>query len=98
VTDISIIIFLIVLVLLNVIVFTRSKGNRRGLIISGLVMMVLFTPLHFFLTLIIIGNQTGDGIAGSVAGVTFGMITCINGLVILIKGIVEKRKEDEFKK
>lgn len=84
--------FLIVLTLLNVIVFISSKGSGDNLIHFGSLMLLLCAPIIFFITLAIIGFQTGDGIAGVAAGLTFGVITFINGIAILVIGFMKKRK------
>lgn len=57
--------------------------------------MLLGSFLVFFIGGILSGIYLGDGFAGGMAGVTFGIATFINGSILLIKGILKKRKKDQ---
>ncbi|MGM0846166.1 MAG: hypothetical protein ACQEUT_14405 [Bacillota bacterium] len=83
----SIVLMFIFTILLNVVVIRVSKDEKKRMIISGLLVMFLITPIVIAVTGISIGIYIGDGIGGGAAGFTFGLITLINGLIILIIGI-----------
>ncbi|MBP0726080.1 hypothetical protein J5Y03_12935 [Bacillus sp. RG28] len=79
-------IIFIVICIINIIVSLISqKEPKKMLIISGNTVMFLCAPIVLFTTLFIYG-----GIGGGAAGVLFGLVTFINGLIILLIGLFKK--------
>ncbi|MGM0846594.1 MAG: hypothetical protein ACQEUT_16590 [Bacillota bacterium] len=79
---------LVFLILLNVTVALILKYEKKRIIISALVIMFLCTPIVIAVTWYSIGVSEGAGIAGAAVGFTFGAITFVNGIIILLVGIL----------
>lgn len=89
----SLLIMFLFLLFLNIFVVKFSVTTASRWITSGLIVMLLCSPLVTAITIYIIGTQSGDGIGAGVAGVTFGIATFINGSIFLIKGLLTKKNK-----
>ncbi|TWT00166.1 hypothetical protein [Planomicrobium sp. CPCC 101079] len=87
----SLIIVAIFIILLNYLVNKFAANNRKKWFISAAVTILLIAPLVFEVTLQVIGRYSGDGIGGSVAGLTFAVIIFINGVVFLLIALFSKK-------
>ncbi|PFK32790.1 hypothetical protein COJ18_21030 [Bacillus cereus] len=82
----SLIIFLLLLIAFNAVVFFIAKKYWQiWKITSGI--FILSSPIVFFATLHIIGEEVGDGFAGSAAGLTFSGLLILNAIVLFIISI-----------
>ncbi|NHA32849.1 hypothetical protein AXF43_31820 [Bacillus paranthracis] len=79
----SFIIFLLLLIAFNALIFFIAK-KYRGIwkITSGI--FILSSPIVFFATLHVIGEKVGDGFAGGFAGLTFSGLLIINAIFYLL--------------
>lgn len=79
----SFIIFLLLLIAFNALIFFIAK-KYRGIwkITSGI--FILSSPIVFFATLHVIGEKVGDGFAGGFAGLTFSGLLIINAIFLFI--------------
>ena len=91
----SLVIFLLVLFILNVFVIFLSRLNWLVWIIAG-VIFIISSPIVLVLTMNNIGRNVGDGIAGAVAGLTFGGLLLANAIILLIVGIFVRKKENKL--
>jgi hypothetical protein len=91
----EILIFSLFLLFLNIFVVKFYGTTASRWITSGLIVMLLCSPLVFFICGIMIGIQVGDGIAGGMAGVTFGIATFMNGSIFLIKGLLTRKNKNQ---
>jgi hypothetical protein len=89
----EILIFSLFLLFLNIFVVKFYGTTASRWITSGLIVMLLCSPLVFFITLYIIGTQTGDGFAGGMVGLAFGIATFMNGSIFLIKGLLTRKNQ-----
>ncbi|WP_242293344.1 hypothetical protein [Bacillus cereus group sp. BfR-BA-01381] len=79
----SFIIFLLLLIALNAVIFFIAKKYRRiWKITSGI--FILSSPIVFFATLHVIGEKVGDRFAGDFAGLTFSGLLIINAIFLFI--------------
>ena len=83
----SLVIFILILIVLNLLVFFIAKKNRLVWRISG-VIFIFCSPFVLFTTMNIIGQMVGVGIAGAVAGFTFGGLLVINAFIFFIIGSI----------
>ncbi|HDR6313017.1 TPA: hypothetical protein QCU60_005044 [Bacillus cereus] len=82
----SLIIFLLLLIALNALIFFIAKKSKQiWKIASGI--FILSSPVVFFATLHVIGEKVGDGFAGGFAGLTFSGLLIINAIFLFIVSI-----------
>ncbi|TPV42382.1 hypothetical protein [Bacillus dicomae] len=82
----SFIIFLLLLIAFNALIFfIAKKYNRIWKVASGI--FILSSPVVFFATLHVIGEKVGDGFAGSFAGLIFSGLLIINAIFLFIVSI-----------
>ncbi|WP_348637993.1 hypothetical protein [Bacillus thuringiensis] len=82
----SLIIFLLLLIAFNALIFFIAKKYRQiWKITSGI--FILSSPIVFFATLHVIGEKVGDGFAGGAAGLTFSGLLILNAIVFYIISI-----------
>ncbi|MFC8055601.1 hypothetical protein [Bacillus cereus] len=82
----SLIIFLLLLIAFNALIFFIAKKYRQTWkITSGI--FILSSPIVFFATLHVIGEKVGDGFAGGAAGLTFSGLLILNAIVLFIISI-----------
>jgi hypothetical protein len=79
------------LVSLNLFIYNKAKQNRSNWIKSSLLVMFLFTPIVTIVSGYSIAINEGDGIAGGAGGFAFGIVTFINGLLLLVKGFITRK-------
>ena len=91
----SLVIFLLVLFILNVFVIFLSKLNWLVWIMAG-VIFIISSPIVLVLTMNNVGRNVGDGIAGAVAGLTFGGLLIANGIILFIVAIFLRKKENKL--
>ncbi|NQD67389.1 hypothetical protein HP456_15850 [Bacillus haikouensis] len=84
----SIIVF--VLGISNFIVFKVSGKNKKKRILSGAV-CILLTPVIFFITAVSISPFDPYGFGTGIISVLYSALFFINGIVILIIGLITKR-------
>lgn len=82
----SLVIFLLVLFTLNVFVIFLSRLNWLVWIMAG-VIFIISSPIVLVLTMNRVGRNVGDGIAGAVAGFTFGGFLIANAIILFIVAI-----------
>ncbi|PFB66172.1 hypothetical protein CN268_04025 [Bacillus anthracis] len=82
----SFIIFLLLLIAFNALIFFIAK-KYRGIwkITSGI--FILSSPVVFFSTLYVIGEKVGDGFAGGFAALTFTGLLILNAIFLFIISI-----------
>lgn len=90
----SLVIFVLVLFILNVFVIFLSRLNWLVWIIAG-VIFIISSPIVLVLTLNNVGRNVGDGIAGAVAGLTFGGLLIANAIILLIVAIFTRKKRKQ---
>ncbi|MCR6465124.1 hypothetical protein NXB04_20690 [Bacillus paranthracis] len=90
----SLVIFILVLIILNVLVFFWAKVTRLIWRIAG-VIFVISSPFVFFITMNVIGKKVGDGFAGGAAGFTFGTLLVINAIILFIVAVFSSKKESK---
>ena len=82
----SFIIFLLLLIAFNALIFfIAKKYNRIWKVASGI--FILSSPVVFFATLHVIGEKVGDGFAGGFAGLIFSGLLIINAIFLFIVSI-----------
>lgn len=91
----SLVIFVLVLFILNVFVIILSRLNWWVWIIAG-VIFIISSPIVLVLTMNNVGRNVGDGIAGAVAGLTFGGLLIANAIILLVVAIFAKKKENKL--
>ncbi|MDJ1476230.1 hypothetical protein QBX67_13125 [Bacillus sp. LS15-K4] len=82
----SLIIFLLLLIAFNSLIFFIAKKYRRIWKIA-IGIFILSSPIVFFATLHVIGEKVGDGFAGGFAGLTFSGLLIINAIFLFIASI-----------
>ena len=91
----SLVIFVLVLFILNVFVIFLSRLNWLVWIIAG-VIFIISSPIVLVLTMNNVGRNVGDGIAGAVAGLTFGGLLIANAIILFIVSIFLRKKENKL--
>lgn len=91
----SLVIFLLVLFTLNVFVIFLSRLNRLVWIMTG-VIFIISSPIVLFLTMNKVSRNVGDGIAGAVAGLTFGGILIANAIILFIVAFFVRKKKNKL--
>ncbi len=79
----SLIIFLLLLIALNALIFCIAKKYKRIWKIASCI-FILSSPIVFFTTLHIIGEKVGDGFAGGFADLTFSGLLIMNAIFYLL--------------
>ncbi|MCW9132289.1 hypothetical protein OF830_15290 [Bacillus paramycoides] len=82
----SLILFILILVSLNVLIFFLAKKRWRVWRIAG-ILFIFCSPFVFFITINIIVHKIGDGFAGGAAGFTFAGLLVANAIVYFIVSI-----------
>ena len=90
----SLVIFLLVLFTLNVLVVFLSRLNWLVWIMAG-VIFIISSPIVLVLTMNSVGRNVGDGIAGAVAGLTFGGLLIANAIILFIVAIFTRKKRKQ---
>ena len=90
----SLVIFILVLFTLNVFVIFLSRLNWLVWIMAG-VIFIISSPIVLVLTMNSVGRNVGDGIAGAVAGLTFGGLLVANAIILFIVAIFVRKKENK---
>jgi hypothetical protein len=91
----SLVIFLLVLFTLNVFVIFLSRLNWLVWIMAG-VIFIISSPIVLVLTMNSVSRNVGDGIAGAVAGLTFGGLLIANAIILFIVAIFVRKKENKL--
>ena len=91
----SLVIFLLVLFTLNVFVIFLSRLNWLVWIMAG-VIFIISSPIVLVLTMNSVSRNVGDGIAGAVAGLTFGGLLIANAIILFIVAIFVGKKENKL--
>ena len=91
----SLVIFLLVLFTLNVFVIFLSRLNWLVWIMAG-VIFIISSPIVLVLTMNSVSRNVGDGIAGAVAGLTFGGLLIANAIILFIVAIFVSKKENKL--
>lgn len=86
----SLIIFIIILFVLNILTFFLAKLKGVMWVFVG-ILFIVSAPFVLFITINVIGQKTGDGIAGGVAGFTFSGLLLINAIIFFIIAFFIKR-------
>lgn len=86
----SLIIFILVLFMLNVFVIFLSTLNWLVWIITSIIFSIS-SPIVLVLTMNNVGRNVRDGIAGAVAGLTFGGLLVVNAIILLVVAIFTKK-------
>jgi len=60
------------------------------------VIFIISSPIVLVLTTNNVGRHVGDGIAGAVAGLTFGALLIANAIILLIVAIFVRKKENKL--
>jgi hypothetical protein len=87
---IFLLIILLVLGITNFIAFKVSGKNRKKRIWAGLIILLL-TPLVFFVTGISVSPFDPSGFGTGMLMVSYSFLFAINGIIIIIIGIFTKR-------
>ncbi|MDQ0216516.1 putative membrane protein [Oikeobacillus pervagus] len=90
----SLVIFILILVALNILVFFMAKKTWLIWRMAGLI-FIFCSPFVFFITMNVIGKKVGDGIAGGAAGFIFGTLLVINAFVFFIVAVFASKKESK---
>ncbi|EMI9089525.1 MULTISPECIES: hypothetical protein [Bacillus] len=91
----SFIIFLLLLIAFNTVIFFIAKKYRQiWRITSGI--FILSSPIVFFTTLHVIGEKVGDGFAGGAAGLTFSGLLILNAIVLFIISIFVSANKNSY--
>ncbi|UJL47074.1 hypothetical protein KFZ58_03820 [Virgibacillus sp. NKC19-16] len=90
----SLVIFILILFVLNVLIFFLAKISWLVWGIAG-VIFIVSTPFVISITTNVIGQKVGDGIAGAAAGFTFSALLVINAIVFFIVAFFTKRNKDK---
>ena len=91
----SLVIFLLVLFTLNVFVIFLSRLNWLVWIMAG-VIFIISSPIVLVLTMNSVSRNVGDGIAGAVAGLTFGGLLIANAIILFIVAIFRRKRETNW--
>ena len=91
----SLVIFVLVLFILNVFVIFLSRLNWLVWIMAG-VIFIISSPIVLVLTMNSVSRNVGDGIAGAVAGLTFGGLLIANAIILFIVAIFIRKKENKL--
>ena len=91
----SLVIFILVLFTLNVFVIFLSRLNWSVWIMAGII-FIISSPIVLVLTMNSVGLNVGDGIAGAVAGLTFGGLLVANAIILFIVAIFVRKKENKL--
>ena len=91
----SLVIFLLVLFTLNVFVIFLSRLNWLVWIMAG-VIFIISSPIVLVLTMNSVSRNVGDGIAGAVAGLTFGGLLIANAIILFVVAIFVRKKENKL--
>lgn len=86
----DILIFVAYIILLSYSVHKIAGNKRKRWIYAGTITAFLLPIFVFFFAIRIVGAITGDGIAGGVAGLGYGVATFITGLIFLYIGYSSK--------
>ncbi|WP_242275774.1 hypothetical protein [Bacillus cereus group sp. BfR-BA-01445] len=82
----SFIIFLLLLIAFNALIFFIAKKYRQiWKITSGI--FILSSPVVFFATLHVIGKKVGDGFAGGFVGLIFSGLLTMNAIFLFVVNI-----------
>ncbi|KAA0773674.1 hypothetical protein DN392_15135 [Bacillus sp. BB51/4] len=91
----SFIIFLLLLIAFNAVIFFIAKKYRQiWRITSGI--FILSSPIVFFTILHVIGEKVGDGFAGGAAGLTFSGLLILNAIVLFIISIFVSANKNSY--
>ncbi|MEG0472916.1 MAG: hypothetical protein RR588_11325 [Solibacillus sp.] len=88
-------IFLLVLVILNILVIILSRLNWLVWSMAS-VIFIISSPIVLVLTMNSVGRNVGDGIAGAVAGFTFGGLLVANAIILFIVAIFARKRENKL--
>lgn len=84
--------FIIVIISLNIAIFTLFKKGKLNLIVSGIMMMILAPVFGFSSGALFLHfydwNSGGTGEGAGYGGAFLGLLTLVNGVLILVIGII----------
>jgi hypothetical protein len=84
--------FIIVIISLNIAIFTLFKKGKLNLIVSGIIMMILAPVFGFSSGALFLHfydwNSGGTGEGAGYGGAFLGLLTLANGVLILVIGII----------
>lgn len=92
----SLVIFLLVLFTLNVFVIFLSRLLNWLVWMMAGVIFIISSPIVLVLTMNNVSRNVGDGIAGAVAGLTFGGLLIANAIILFIVAIFVRKKENKL--
>ncbi|MGG1218683.1 hypothetical protein ABE236_14625 [Priestia endophytica] len=78
--------------MVNFIVIKVSLRNRKRWIISGVVVSLLWTPIATIMSILIIVYYTNNPFGAGAAGVAYGLLLFVNGIVFLITALFSSTK------
>jgi len=79
------------LIILNTAIVYGVKNKKFTWMKSSFFVMLLCTPLVTIVSAYSIAINEGDGIAGGAGGFAFGVVTFINGVILLFIAIMNKK-------
>ena len=84
--------FILILISLNVVLFTFFKKGKLNLMVSGFIMMVLSPVIGFSSGALFLHfydwNSGGTGEGAGYGGAFLGLITLANGVLLFVIGII----------
>jgi hypothetical protein len=84
--------FILILILLNVVFFILFKKGKLNLMLSGIIMMILAPVIGFSSGALFLHfydwSSGGTGEGAGYGGAFLGLITLVNGFLILVIGII----------
>ncbi|PLT28058.1 inner-membrane translocator [Peribacillus deserti] len=90
--SIILVVFILVITSLNILFYLLYRKGKLSLIVSGLIMMMLAPLLGFFSGALLHQfydwNSGGTGEGAGYGGAILGLLTFVNGIIILVTGII----------
>ncbi len=87
----------VILVLVNYLVNQSFKHSWGKLVWTGSLFILLITPFVFFFSLAVIGTYEKSGFAGAFAALSMGGLVLVNGIILIIYGLIRRKKQDNRK-
>lgn len=87
----SLFVFVIFILLLNITVFKLSKGISGNILLSSVIVFLLVPFVFRFSSQWILKTDPNAGVGAGFAGAIFGFVTLANAIVIFIIGLFTKK-------
>ena len=81
-----------ILVFLNKLINKSFKHSWGKLVGAGFLFILLLTPIMFFFSVFVIGTYEKNGFAGGFAGLLMGGLILLNGIILIVYGLIRKMK------